>query len=215
MRRRSVGFGLIEALLALALGLMLLAAASQLFGSAYQAWRLQGATARLQEDARLALQRLAEDIRMAGMFGCLRLEATDFKSSGAAEAFATPITIAPGSLTLVGAELPGLVGKADWTVLTDCHSWAEVVGHQHVPGPGTMALPIRRLTYRLNNGSLQLVTNVQNALLIDNVRAFEVNRVEAGEGERLDIRLTLFDRQHQLEHRHQLSVALRNPRHGS
>jgi type IV pilus assembly protein PilW len=42
-----------------------------------------------------------------------------------------------------------------------------------------------------------------------------VNRVEAGEGERLDIRLTLFDRQHQLEHRHQLSVALRNPRHSS
>jgi divalent metal cation (Fe/Co/Zn/Cd) transporter len=42
MRRRPAGVGLIEALLALALGLMVLAAASQVFGSAYQAWRLQG-----------------------------------------------------------------------------------------------------------------------------------------------------------------------------
>jgi Tfp pilus assembly protein PilW len=79
MKRRPAGFGLIEALLALALGVMVLAAASQLFGSAYQAWRLQGATARLQDDARLVLQRLAEDIRMAGMFGCLRLNAADFR----------------------------------------------------------------------------------------------------------------------------------------
>lgn len=214
MTRRPAGFGLVEAMLALALGLMVLAAASQLFGSAYQAWRLQGATARLQDDARLVLQRMAEDIRMAGMFGCLRLDAADFRAAGAAEAFATPIAITPGSLTLVGAELPGLVGQADWTVLSDCRSWAEVVGHQHVPGTAVQALPIRRLTYRLHNGSLQLLTNVQNAYLIDNVRAFEVGLVEVEEGERLDIRLTLFDRQHRLEHRHQLSVALRNPRQG-
>lgn len=214
MRRRPAGFGLIEALLALALGLMVLAAASQLFGSAYQAWRLQGATARLQDDARLVLQRLAEDIRMAGMFGCLRLDAADFRIAGAAEAFASPITIKPGSLTLVGAELPGLAGRADWTVLSDCRTWAEVAGHRHVPGTTVQALPIRRLTYRLHKGSLQLLTNSQNANLIDNVRAFEVNLVEVAEGELLDIRLTLFDRQHQLEHRHQLSVALRNPRQG-
>jgi hypothetical protein len=84
----------------------------------------------------------------------------------------------------VGAELPGLVGRADWTVLSDCRSEAEVVAHQHVAGNTVLALPIRRLTYRLHKGSLQLLTNVQNANLIDNVRAFEVNLVEVEEGER-------------------------------
>jgi type IV pilus assembly protein PilW len=37
MRRRQIGFGLLEVVMALAIGLLLLAAASQLFTSAHQA----------------------------------------------------------------------------------------------------------------------------------------------------------------------------------
>lgn len=210
MKRRQTGVGLTEMLLALALGLMLLAAASQVFGSAYQVWRLQGASARLQDDARLVLQRLAEDIRMAGMFGCLRLGEEDFRVPEAAQAFANPIQIGQDSLTLVGAALPGLMGTPDWTVLSDCRTWARVEGTQHVSGEHLFALPVRRLVYRLQDGSLILTTKSQNARLIDNVRALEVSRV----GERVDIRLTLYDRQHQLEQQHQLSVAVRNPQGG-
>ncbi|MDH0729145.1 pilus assembly protein PilW [Pseudomonas sichuanensis] len=207
MTRRQTGVGLTETMLALALGLMLLAAASQVFGSAYQAWRLQGATARMQDDARLVLQRMAEDIRMAGMFGCLRLEPEDFRVSDAAQAFANPIQITPGNITLVGAALPGLPGPSDWTVLGDCSSWAHVMGGQHVPAGDLFALPVRRLVYQLRDGSLLLLTKSQNARLIDNVRALELSRV----GQRVDIRLILYDRQHQLEQQHQISVAVRNP----
>ncbi|MHA6162045.1 PilW family protein [Pseudomonas sichuanensis] len=207
MTRRQTGVGLTETMLALALGLMLLAAASQVFASVYQAWRLQGATASMQDDARLVLQRMAEDIRMAGMFGCLRLEPEDFRASDAAQAFANPIQITPGNITLVGAALPGLAGTSDWTVLSDCSSWAHVMGSQHVSAGDLFALPVRRLTYHLRDGSLWLATRFQNARLIENVRALEVSRV----GERVDIRLTLYDRQHQLEQQHQISVAVRNP----
>lgn len=210
MKRRQTGLGLIETLLALALAALLLTGASRMFLSAHQAWAQQGAAARLQDDARLVLQRIAEDVRMAGMFGCLQLQGADFGSPDTARAFAEPITIGQGSLTLVGAALPGLSGAPDWTVLTDCRSWAKVQDGQHAPGENLFALPVRRLSYQLRDGSLSLITRSQNASLIDNVKALQVTRVEAEEGERLDIQLTLYDPRHQLEQQHQISVALRN-----
>lgn len=215
MRARQNGLGLIEVLLALALGLLLLAAAGQLFGSAHQAWQLQGVKARLQDDARLVLQRLSEDVRMAGMFGCLRLEPDDFADPLAAQAFTKPIDVTGDSLTVVGAELPGVLGVADWTVLTDCRTWARVEAGPHSAGPQVLAIPIRRVGYRLRNGSLMLTTNAQHVSLIDNVRAFEVSEVETGEGLRVDIRLILHDRRHRLELRHEMSVAVRNPWSGA
>ncbi|WP_248917476.1 PilW family protein [Pseudomonas entomophila] len=211
MRRRQNGLGLIEVLLALALGLLLLTVAGQLFGSAHQAWQLQGVKARLQDDARLVLQRLSEDVRMAGMFGCLRLDPEDFADPLAARAFARPIEITSDSLTLVGAELPGVLGVADWTVLTDCRTWARVEAGPHFAGPQVLAIPVRRIGYRLRNGSLMFTTNAQHVSLIDNVRAFEVSEVETGEGLRVDIRLILHDRRYGLEQRHEMSVAVRNP----
>ncbi|MDH0304682.1 MULTISPECIES: pilus assembly protein PilW [unclassified Pseudomonas] len=215
MTRRQAGFGLMEALLALTLGAMLLAVTGQVFVSAHQAWRLQGASARLQDDARLAMQRLVEDIRQAGMFGCLRLEASDFDDPATAQAFARPIEITDDGLTLIGAELPGLLGAPDWTVLTDCRTWARVQRGQHVGEGEWLALPVRRVSYRVRNGSLMLTSNAQHAALVDNVRALEVRRVQEREGERLDIRLSLFDRQHQLEQQHAVSVAVRNGGAGS
>ncbi|MDH0646167.1 pilus assembly protein PilW [Pseudomonas sp. GD03858] len=215
MRYRQTGFGLMEALLALALGAMLLAVTGQVFVSAHHASRLQGASARLQDDARLALQRLVEDVRQAGMFGCLSLEAADFDDPASAQAFAHPIEISDDGLTLIGAQLPGLLGPPDWTVLSDCRSWAKVLRGQHVGEGQWLALPVRRVSYRVRNGSLMLTSNAQHAALVDNVRALEVHRVREREGERLDIRLTLFDRQHLLEQRHAVSVALRNGRTGT
>ena len=95
MRRCQAGFGLLEMVVALAIGLMLLAAASQLFVSAHQTWRLQSTAVRMQDSARLALLRMAQDIRMAGMFGCLRLSPDDFLVSGAEQAFARPLASGP------------------------------------------------------------------------------------------------------------------------
>ena len=120
MRRSQIGFGLLEMVMALAIGLMLLAAASQLFTSAHQTWRLQSTAVRMQDEARLALLRMAQDIRMAGMFGCLRIRPDDFEDPAARQAFARPLEVEATTLSLVVAELSAKAGNGDWVLQTDC-----------------------------------------------------------------------------------------------
>ncbi|MFB4394460.1 MULTISPECIES: PilW family protein [unclassified Pseudomonas] len=216
MSRRQQGFGLLEALLALAIGLMLLATAGQVLVSSQQSWHLQGAAARMQEDARLALQRLVQDIRMTGMFGCLATRTLDFPSEAAAQAFATPLQItrdADGqlaSLRLLAGELPGATGAPDWTVLSDCRTWAKVIVGGHPANGDSLAFPLRQQHYRVHDGSLMLRSGGLNARLIDDVKGLWITQVQAGESERLDLRLHLFEPTQQLEQQYELSVALRN-----
>jgi len=212
MNGSQAGFSLLEGLLALALGLMLLAAASQVFVATVQAWRLQGALAQQQEDARLALQRIAQDIRMTGMFGCLRLRASDFDSPSAAAAFARPVQISQGGaqLSLLVGQLPGSGSRPDWTVLSDCRSWAQVRADAHEGDEQTLALPVSRITYELRDGSLRVVRRGSPQALIDNVRSLHANLVTNAQGQRVDLQLSLFHPQHDLEQRYAISVALRN-----
>jgi len=217
MSRSQAGFGLFEALLALAIGLMLLGAASQVFVSTLQAWRVQSAMARLQDDARLALQRMAQDIRMAGMLGCLHREAITFDSPAAAEAFAQPVRITHAgdgrleSLGLVGEQLPGTGRQPDWKLLTDCRSWAQVSSARDAKEiPDALVFPIQRIAYQLQGDDLRLVRGNQSQTLIDQVRDLRATLVPTQEGGRVDVQLTLFDPRHQVELRHELSVALRN-----
>lgn len=217
MSRPQAGFGLLEALLALAIGLMLLGAASQVFISTYQAWRVQSASARLQDDARLALQRMAQDIRMAGMLGCLRHEAITFASPEAAEAFTQPVRVTQAgdgrldSLSLVGEQLSGTGRQPDWILLTDCRSWAQVSNTRDAkPTPDALVFPIHRVTYQLRDGALRQVRGGQSQALIDQVRDLRATLVPTSEGGRVDVQLTLFDPRQRVELRHELSVALRN-----
>ncbi len=70
IKKVQFGVGLIELLVAIAIGLLLMAAISQLYLSNKQAYRAAEAVARLQENGRFALIKLAEDLRMAGFWGC-------------------------------------------------------------------------------------------------------------------------------------------------
>lgn len=207
MSARQRGFGLLEVLLAVALGATVLAGVSQLFGSAYQAWRWQGAALQMQGDARLVLKRMAEDIRMAGMFGCLQLEQDDFASATAAQALASPVRVTPGRLGLVVAELPGHSGAADWTLLTDCQSWARVYDGRRLGDSASMAIPISRLVYRLSGSRLIQERAGNSQPLLEDVRAFEVRQLEDG---RIELELQLYQALYRLTQYHRLSVALRN-----
>ncbi|WP_449429972.1 PilW family protein [Pseudomonas putida] len=210
MNRAQAGFGLLEVLLALAIGLSLLVATSQLFVSAHAAWRLQGAAARLQDDARLALQRMAQDIRLAGMFGCLRLQADDFKDPTALQAFAKPLQVGPSSLSLVVAELPGHTGAPDWTVLTDCIGHAQVHSQRIDSSGYPLAIPISRHHYGLDGTTLRLRRRGSSQPLVDHVRELRVEYVQLAQGARVDVQLTLFEPTLRIEQQHALSVALRN-----
>ncbi|PVZ29723.1 PilW family protein [Pseudomonas sp. CC120222-01a] len=209
MKRGQGGFGLLEVTLALAIGLIVLAAASQLFVSVHQTWRLQDAGLRLQDDARLALLRLAQDIRMAGMFGCLRLASEDFKDPIARQAFAQPIQLNPSRLDLIVAELPGYPGAPDWTVLTDCKEKAKVGDGHATSSDYPFAYPISQHSYRFSDNTLSFKRNNKSKFqpLVDHVREWRVERL----GDRVDLALVLYEPTLRLEQRHELSVALRNP----
>jgi len=70
MKRRPGGFSLIETMIAMVLGLLLLAATTRLFLLQRRVFRLTDALGRLQETGRFALELLARDVRMAGLRGC-------------------------------------------------------------------------------------------------------------------------------------------------
>lgn len=69
--KKQLGFGMVELMLAIALGLIVTGAVIALFLTNTKTDRMQDSMARLQENARFALVTMQTDIRMAGYRGCL------------------------------------------------------------------------------------------------------------------------------------------------
>jgi len=70
LKRTQKGLSLIELMIATGLSLILTLGVIQIFSSSKQTSRVQDSLARLQENARFALDLLAHDIRMAGQLSC-------------------------------------------------------------------------------------------------------------------------------------------------
>ena len=68
--RRMSGFGLAEILIAMVIGMFLMAGMTQVFIGSKKAYRVQEAMARVQESGRFAMEILGRDIRMGGYQGC-------------------------------------------------------------------------------------------------------------------------------------------------
>ncbi len=67
---RQRGFGLVELMIALVLGLMVIGGASSVFLSNKQSYRSNSALSQVQESSRIAFELLARDIRQAGLSAC-------------------------------------------------------------------------------------------------------------------------------------------------
>ncbi|AQQ68695.1 hypothetical protein Mag101_14455 [Microbulbifer agarilyticus] len=65
------GISLVELMISITIGLILMTGVVQLFLSSRATFSTQQALARVQESGRLAMEFLAEDIRMAGYMGCM------------------------------------------------------------------------------------------------------------------------------------------------
>lgn len=177
MNRRAHGFSLMELLLALALGLLLVLGVSQVLITSRVTQASQQAAMLLQDDARFVLGKLMQDIRQAGMFGCLATAYID----NAPLAFDRPVSWGEGSssraLTLLTADVGGR-GTPDWTVLSDCSSEGRAYpGSSPAPAPGQTRFAIRQLTYTFEAGQLKLSTPSApaKAVLVDNVQAFDIS----------------------------------------
>lgn len=177
--RSTRGFGLIELMVALALGLIVVLGVAQIFISAKNTYVSQNASASMQEDARFVLSKMLQEIRMVGMFGCLESITDSSSASDFAASSATPISWdnANLKLTLVTADVGNNGGSPTWTVISDCRSDATAYTGARVAPAGQLAFPVRRLTYTFSNNQLLMSTGtgtVPSQGLVSNVSAFTV-----------------------------------------
>jgi type IV pilus assembly protein PilW len=124
MRNKQRGLTLVELMVAITVGLILTAGIIQIFINSKQTYRVEQSLSRLQESGRMALDFIANDIRMAGYWGCQHTTSDDSgdviinnldpAGSGYIDFTAAGITGtegggAPDSITLRGADsTPGL-----------------------------------------------------------------------------------------------------------
>ena len=69
--RQAGGFSLIELMVAIVVGLILLGGVVTLMANSKKGYTLQNDVARIQENARFAMEFIQRDVRMAGYFGCM------------------------------------------------------------------------------------------------------------------------------------------------
>ncbi|MCO7628051.1 prepilin-type N-terminal cleavage/methylation domain-containing protein [Pseudomonas fluorescens] len=179
MKQYNRGFGLIEMLIALALGLIIVLGVVQTFLAAKNTYVSQNTAAAMQEDARFVLSKMIQELRMVGMFGCLG-SITDASSAGDFNAAqVTPISWDNSNLklTLVTADVGGSGGTPNWTVISDCRNSATAYTGLRAAASGQIAFPIRRLIYSFSNNQILMGTgsgNPTQQVLVNNVSAFNV-----------------------------------------
>src|SRR5436190_22011265 len=70
LRHSMRGLSLVELMVAITIGLIIMAAVSAVFVNSRANYTTQESLARLQENARIAINTVARDLRMAGYYGC-------------------------------------------------------------------------------------------------------------------------------------------------
>lgn len=190
------GFGLIELLIALTLGLVLVLGVVQVFIASKQTFVMQRAAAGLSEDARYVTSRLSRELRMVSMFGCVDLQRLPANiSNSIPPAFNNPISYSNGAgasiLKLVTAvpnhenftaqqtRSPGDYG-ANWLIATNCRDTDDLrlsAGGPVMVRPGDIVIPLRQMEYRFSKNAIQVRSNGAGNFqtLIDNVAELKVS----------------------------------------
>lgn len=184
------GFGLIELMIAMTLGLILVLGVSQIFLTSKRSFLVQQQLAALQENARFVLTRISRDVRQAGMFGCLDLQRLpDATRNQLPAEFAEPVQYEVGVLKLLSAVTvhdPVLVSghrsaseyAAQWLLASNCLDELRIAsGNNRLEvNPGDFLIPVRQLEYRQAQHSLQTRINGSGNFetLINGVAVFDV-----------------------------------------
>ncbi|WP_116800303.1 PilW family protein [Pseudomonas syringae] len=186
MRKLSRGFGLVEIMVALVLGLVVSLGIVQIFTAARGTYQSQNAAARMQEDARFLLSKLMQEIRMTGMYGCLSFS----NYTPVSPAIPWPIALdtpilwdnPSRTLTLVTADVGTTGSTPTWTIVSDCQSTTQLYASKRAPAAGETAFPLRQLVYTLTgtNLNIQYGTGGDVQPLLQNVADFSVSFGMAG-----------------------------------
>ncbi|RMS19854.1 Type IV pilus assembly protein PilW [Pseudomonas syringae pv. aceris] len=181
MRKLSRGFGLVEIMVALVLGLVVSLGIVQIFTAARGTYQSQNAAARMQEDARFLLSKLIQEIRMTGMYGCLSFK----NNTPVSPAIPWPIALdtpilwdnPSRTLTLVTADVGTTGSTPTWTIVSDCQSKTQIYASTRAPDAGQTAFPLRQLVYTLSGTDLTIKygTDGTPQPLLQNVADFSVS----------------------------------------
>ncbi|GFM83807.1 pilus assembly protein PilW [Pseudomonas cichorii] len=186
MKKSSRGFGLIEIMVALVLGLVVSMGIIQIFTASRGTFLTQNASARMQEDARFVLSKLVQEIRMTGMYGCLGFSNYVPVSPAIAwpAALDNPILWdnANNTLTLVTSDIGTTGSSPTWTIISDCQTFSQLYAGARTPLAGQTAFPMRQLVYTLTGQNLTIKYGTAGAAqpLLQNVSAFSVSFGMAG-----------------------------------
>ncbi|WP_122318078.1 PilW family protein [Pseudomonas cichorii] len=186
MKRSSRGFGLIEIMVALVLGLVVSMGIIQIFTASRGTFLTQNAAARMQEDARFVLSKLMQELRMTGMYGCLSF--SNYVPVSPAipwpAALDNPILWdnANNTLTLVTSDIGTTGSSPTWTIVSDCQITTQLYAGAKAPAAGQTAFPMRQLVYTLTgkNLTVKFGTGGTAQPLLQNVSAFAVSFGMAG-----------------------------------
>ncbi|MFA0997241.1 PilW family protein [Pseudomonas syringae] len=233
MRKLSRGFGLVEIMVALVLGLVVSLGIIQIFSASRATYQSQNSAARMQEDARFILSKLIQEIRMTGMYGCLSFS----NYTPASPAIPWPVALDTPilwdnpnkTLTLVTTDVGTTGSTPTWTIVSDCQSTTNLYANSRAPAAGETAFPLRQLVYKLTgtNLTIQFGTGGDVQPLLQNVADFSVSfgmagnpmsytsavtKANAGDVRSVRISLTLQDGQNGLVKSQQYNVVayLRN-----
>lgn len=179
MKRSQTGLSLIELMVALALGLVVTLGVLNIFIASKNTYLTQNAGAAMQEDARYVLSKMAQEIRMVGMFGCLAtITAPSTNASVFTAAHDAPISYTTSSagnvLTLTTADVGTTGGTPTWTVLSDCVTSATAYNGTATPASGQIKFPIHQVVYTYKNNVLYTGSGTSIQPLISNVSVFDV-----------------------------------------
>ena len=134
---KSLGFTLVELMVAITIGLIILAVMSQVYVGSKRTYRSQEALSRLQENGRYAIDFLGRDIRMAGYMGCIGPGAA-FNNIANPITGWTPLnnTTSPPTLEgIIGYEQAGIPGVFP-VAIGDVKANTDVVEIQHFSATG-------------------------------------------------------------------------------
>ena len=184
------GFGLIELMIAMTLGLILVLGVSQIFLSSKRSFVVQQQLAAMQENARFVLTRVSRDVRQVGMFGCLDLQRLPAATrSQFPPEFAEPIQYTGGVLKLLSAVAthdPVLSAgnrsaseyDAQWLLASNCLNELRIAtgSDSLAVSPGDFLIPVRQIEYQHKQHSLQTRINGTGNFetLINGVGTFDV-----------------------------------------
>ena len=166
LSRTQRGFSMMELMIAITLGFIMVAAIGYLYLGSRQSFRTTDSMSRIQENARYALQTIAQNVRMAGYIGCGNLQAMKITTiANPPTPVLAPATAITGLDTGVGATSYGVVPIT--RVAGDAVSIMEAVGAgANITGnvaPVNANVQVLGNPSNFQQGQALIVTNCTNA----------------------------------------------------